>query len=115
MSAIIKSSGGSLLDNIFIFYDFSQVKDAVLVVTYFENLGRWEKIIVFYINNSWETESLMMQLSSKKYKWLCEKLLLIFQQPNVEASKSLCNDIKQESDFILTLNGVNVPDNLHKG
>ena len=106
MSAVIKSSGGDLLDNIFIFYDFSQVKDAVLIVTYFESLRRWDKVFIFFINDQWETESLLMRLSATKYEWLCKKLDFIFKELYAEESINLNEEMQKEADFIIALNAM---------
>lgn len=80
MSAIIKSGSENLLDNVYIFYDFNQVRDAVLIITYFEQLCRWEKLYVYFTNNRWESESLLMYMNCEKLNWIREKLNSIFQE-----------------------------------
>ena len=56
MSVILNSRSIDVLEKIFIFYDFNQVVDVVMVVAYIDKLGRWEKIFVYNSEDIWHIE-----------------------------------------------------------
>ena len=80
MSVILKTHAIDMFDNVFIFYDFQQVRDAIMIAAFFEELRRWEKIFIYYSGDRWGVEKLKEYFNSKKYEWICSKLNMIFQR-----------------------------------
>ena len=107
MSVILNSRSIDVLENIFIFYDFNQVVDAVMVVAYIDKLGRWEKIFVYNSGDVWDIDNLAKYFDKRKFNWLSKKLNMIFQ--NRESSNQfdgidIDKDMKVDSDFVVGLN-----------
>ena len=78
---LVKSESTDVFNNVFIFYDFKQVKDMIMIVTYLEQSKQWEKIFIFNKDSRWQTDELQDYLSEEKYKWTFEKLTEIFNEP----------------------------------
>jgi len=79
MNLILYSPAIDILDNVFIFYNFKQVRDAIMVVTFVEEASNWQKTFIYYSNERWQIESLKDYFDSKKYGWVCRELQPVFQ------------------------------------
>ena len=79
MNLILSSPAIDILDNVFIFYNFKQVRDAIMIVTFVEEAGSWQKTFIYYSNENWQTENLKNYFDHKKYNWVCRKLQPVFQ------------------------------------
>src|SRR2546423_10611237 len=56
MSAVIKLPGyNGKPNNIFLIYDFNQIKDLILIVMYVDKLNTWKKIFINYKDGEWKT------------------------------------------------------------
>ncbi|HYJ65992.1 MAG TPA: hypothetical protein VEV62_19750 [Parafilimonas sp.] len=109
MSVILNPRSTDVLDSVFIFYDFKQILDAIMIVTFVEGLNRWQKIFVYNSEDGWEIETLKNFLDSKKFEWLSKKLNLIFQ--NREQSEQfegidITKEIEQNAGFEFSLNAI---------
>ena len=109
MSVLLNPRNSDVLDTVFIFYDFKQVLDAMMIVTFVEGINRWQKIFVYNSEDGWEIETLKDYLDSKKFEWLSKKLNLIFQHR--ESSEQfegidITREIEQNVGFELSLNAV---------
>ncbi len=104
---MIKSQNTDVLDNVIIFYDFKQVNDVLMIVTFDEKTKSWEKVFVYNSANGWETNSLKQYVNNKKFEWISKKLNLIFQQSEIDVhfdNINLDEVMKNESKFVLALN-----------
>jgi len=109
MSVLLNPRNSDVLDTVFIFYDFKQVLDAMMIVTFVEGINRWQKIFVYNYEDGWEIETLKDYLDSKKFEWLSKKLNLIFQhRENSEQFEGIdiTRDIEQNVGFELSLNAI---------
>lgn len=79
MSVMIRSHSCDVLDDIFIFYDFQQVQDAMMIVAYFDNSNSWEKLFIYYSDDKWETKFLKHYFTIDKYDWICKQIDIILQ------------------------------------
>ena len=109
MSVILNSRTSDVLDTVFIFYDFKQVLDAIMIITFVEGTNQWQKVFVHNSENGWEIETLKNYVDPKKFEWLRNKLNLIFQ--NRENSRQfqgieITGEIKQNVGFELSLNAI---------
>ena len=109
MSVVLKSRNADLLDNVFIFYDFKQVHDAMMIVTFDKKTKSWEKVFVYNSVNGWEINDVKRHVDDKKFKWISKKLDLIFHQNKIDVHLddiNLDEVIRSESKFVLALNRV---------
>ncbi|HYJ63499.1 MAG TPA: hypothetical protein VEV62_07135 [Parafilimonas sp.] len=109
MSVLLNRRNSDVLDTVFIFYDFKQVLDAMMIVTFVEGINRWQKIFVYNSEDGWEIETLKDYLDSKKFEWLSKKLNLIFQhRENSEQFEGIdiTRDIERSVGFELSLNAI---------
>ena len=109
MSVILNHGNIDVLDKIFIFYDFKQVLDAIMIVTFVERTNRWQKVFVCNSEDGWEIETLKPYVDSNKFEWLCKKLNLIFQhRENSEQFDGIeiTSDIEKNIGFELAINGL---------
>ena len=109
MSVLLNHRNSDVLDTVFIFYDFKQVLDAMMIVTFVEGINRWQKIFLYNSEYGWEIETLKDYLDSKKFEWLSKKLNLIFQhRENSEQFEGIdiTKEIEQNVGFELSLNAV---------
>ena len=109
MSIIFNFRSADVLDNVFIFYNFKQVLDTIMIVTFVERINRWQKIFVYNSDDRWETETLKTYVDSNKFEWLCKKLNLIFQhreQCEQFEGIDISKEIEQNPDLLLTLNEI---------
>jgi hypothetical protein len=109
MSVLLNPRNSDVLDTVFIFYDFKQVLDAMMIVTFIEGINRWQKIFVYNSEDGWEIETLKDYLDSKKFEWLSKKLNLIFQhRENSEQFEGIdiTRDIERSVGFELSLNAI---------
>jgi hypothetical protein len=109
MSIIFNFHSTDVLDNVFIFYDFKQVLDTIMVVTFVERINRWQKIFVFNSEDRWETEMLKTYVEPNKFEWLCKKLNLIFQhreQCEQFEGIDIRSEIEQNPALLRTLNEI---------
>ncbi len=79
MNVVLYSPAIDILDNVFIFYNFKQVCDAIMVVTFAKEAGSWEKTFIYYSNERWQTESLKDYFDNQKYVWVCKELQPVFK------------------------------------
>ena len=91
MSVVLKSRNADLLDNVFIFYDFKQVHDAIMIVTFDTKTKSWEKVFVYNNVNGWETNNIKRHVDDKKFNWISKKLNLIVQQDEVDTESDCTN------------------------
>jgi hypothetical protein len=106
---IINRGNTDVLDNILIFYDFKQVLDAIMIVTFVEATNRWQKVFVCNSEDGWEIEALKPYVDANKFDWLCKKLTLIFQhreQSEQFEGIDITSDIDQNIGFELAINGL---------
>ena len=109
MSVIFKRGNVDILDNIFIFYDFKQVLDAIMIVTFVEETNRWQKVFVCNSEDGWEIETLKPYVDANKFEWLCKKLSLIFQhREDSEQFEGInvTSEIEQNVGFEFAINGL---------
>jgi hypothetical protein len=109
MSMIFNFRNTDVLDNVFIFYNFKQVLDVIMVVTFVERINRWQKIFVYNSDDGWETETLKTYVDSNKFEWLSKKLNLIFQhreQSEQFEGIDITKQIEQNPALQLTLNEI---------
>jgi len=98
-----------VLDTVFIFYDFKQVLDAMMIVTFVEGINRWQKIFVYNSEDGWEIETLKNYIDSKKFEWLSKKLNLIFQhreQSDQFDGIDITTEIEDDAGFEISLNAI---------
>ncbi len=98
MSVIIKARGTGVLDNVFIFYDFKQVRDAVLVIMFAKQLGCWEKVLIYNTTNGWEADILKNYLEDDRYGLVSKKLKLIFNETEKRNRTEITNIGKLSTD-----------------
>jgi hypothetical protein len=109
MSVLLNPRNSDVLDTVFIFYDFKQVLDAMMIVTFVEGINRWQKIFVYNSEDGWEIETLKDYLDSKKFEWLSKKLNLIFQHREKSGQFEgidITREIEQNVGFELSLNAI---------
>jgi len=109
MSVILNPRNIDVLDSVFIFYDFKQILDAIMIVTFVEGTNRWQKIFVYDSEDGWEIETLKAYLDSTKFEWLSKKLNLIFQhRENSEQFEGIdiTREIEQNAGFEFSLNAI---------
>ena len=63
---------------IFIWYDFKQIRDAILLLLYTEKNKQYEKVFIYESSNCWQTDILKKYTDEKTYKAICKKLKYIF-------------------------------------
>jgi hypothetical protein len=92
-------------NNIYLIYDFKQVKDVILMVMYVDKLRAWKKIFLNYRDDKWKTNILTCYMNAETYKQVCNKLQLI--SPTVitanEKALNLERTIQQEATFLLNM------------
>jgi hypothetical protein len=109
MSVILNPRGTDVLDSVFIFYDFKQILDAIMIVTFVEGINRWQKIFVYNSEDGWEIETLKNYIDSKKFEWLSKKLNLIFQhreQSDQFDGIDITTEIEDDAGFEISLNAI---------
>jgi hypothetical protein len=109
MSVVLNPGNIDVLDSVFIFYDFKQVLDAIMIITFVEGINRWQKIFVYNSEGGWEIETLKNYLDSKKFEWLSKTLNLIFQhreQSELFEGIDITKEIEQNAGFELSLNAI---------
>ncbi len=105
MLAVIKlpCTNGSP-NNIFITYDFKQVKDSVLLVMYVPRLKSFKKIFITYENGILDTGILAFFLEDDNlYRQVCNTLQLIFNkctESNGSIALGFGNNIQDHVGFI---------------
>lgn len=109
MSVIVNRGNTDVLDSVFIFYDFKQVLDAIMIITFVEGINQWQKIFVYNSDKGWDIETLKTFLDPKKFEWLSKKLGLIFQhRENSEQFQGtdITRKIEQNVGFEISLNAI---------
>ena len=109
MSVMLNRGNIDVLDTVFIFYDFKQVLDAIMIVTFVEGINRWQKVFVYNSENGWEIETLKAYLDPKKFEWLSKKLNLIFQhreQSEQFEGIDITREIQHDVGFEISLNAI---------
>jgi len=109
MSVLLNPRNSDVLDTVFIFYDFKQVLDAMMIVTFVEGINRWQKIFVYNSEDGWEIETLKNYIDSKKFEWLSKKLNLIFQhreQSDQFDGIDITTEIEDDAGFEISLNAI---------
>lgn len=109
MSVLLKPRTNDVLDTVFIFYDFKQVLDAIMIVTFVEGINRWQKVFVHNSENGWEIETLKNYLEPKKFEWLSTKLNLIFQhreQSEQFEGIDFTKQMQENTGFQFSLNAI---------
>ncbi|HYJ65965.1 MAG TPA: hypothetical protein VEV62_19615 [Parafilimonas sp.] len=109
MSVLLSPRNMDVLDTVFIFYDFKQVLDAMMIVTFVEGINRWQKIFVYNSEDGWEIETLKNYIDSKKFEWLSKKLNLIFQhreQSDQFDGIDITTEIEDDAGFEISLNAI---------
>lgn len=109
MSVMLNPRNIDVLDSVFIFYDFKQILDAIMIVTFVEGINRWQKVFVLNSEDGWETETLKSYFDSKKFEWLSKKLNLIFQhreQSEQFEGIDITSEIEQNIGFEISLNAI---------
>jgi len=109
MSVLLNPRNSDILDTVFIFYDFKQVLDAMMIVTFVEGIHRWQKIFVYNSEDGWEIETLKNYIDSKKFEWLSKKLNLIFQhreQSDQFDGIDITTEIEDDAGFEISLNAI---------
>ena len=96
---LAKSKSTDVLNNVFIFYDFKQIKDMIMIVTFIEQSHQWEKIFVFCSNDQWRTELLKGYLNEEKYQWTCEQLKEILKEPETNNGFEEIDMTKLKNEF----------------
>ena len=64
---------------IFIWYDFKQIRDAVLLLFFSEKTNHFEKIFIYANNGRWETDVLRYYIDDEAYDPVCKKLQYLFE------------------------------------
>jgi len=92
-------------NNIFLIYNFKQLKDLILMVMYVDKLNTWKKIFVKYKNGEWKTGVLARYMDAKTYRQVCNKLRLICSgdASSDEEMLDLENTMQQEAAFMLNM------------
>jgi hypothetical protein len=109
MSVVLNPGNIDVLDSVFIFYDFKQVLDAIMIITFVEGINRWQKIFVYNSEDGWEIETLKNYLDSKKFEWLSKTLNLIFQhreQSEQFEGIDITGEIEHNAGFEFSLNAI---------
>jgi len=109
MSVLLSPRNMDVLDTVFIFYDFKQVLDAMMIVTFVEGINRWQKIFVYNSEDGWEIETLKNYIDSKKFEWLSKKLNLMFQhreQSDQFDGIDITTEIEDDAGFEISLNAI---------
>ena len=109
MSVKLNKGNIDVLENILVFYDFNQVLDAIMIVTFVEKTNRWQKVFVYNTEDGWEIETLKPYVDSDKFEWLSKKLNLIFQhreQSEQFQGIDITTEIDQNIGFELAINGL---------
>ena len=110
MSVMVRThSNCDVLDNIFIFYNFQQVSDVIMIVAFVERLNRWEKIFIYNSADGWDIKSLATYFNEKKVNWICNKLNMIFQHrenSNQFDGIDIQKAINENANFFLGLNQI---------
>ena len=88
-------------NNIFLIYDFKQIKDVILMVMYVDKLNSWQKVFVSYKDGAWNTHTLTRYMDAQTYKHVCNKLQLIFPTGLTANEKAL--DLEQTMQNEATL------------
>ncbi len=107
MSVMLRTHAIDALDDIFIFYDFQQVRDVIMIVAFIEKLSSWEKIFIYYNEDRWNIESLSTYFDDKKFNWICNNINIILQHR--EESKQfdgidINKEMKDRTNFFFDLN-----------
>jgi hypothetical protein len=91
--------------NIYLIYDFKQIKDVILMVMYVDKLNTWKKIFVNYEDGVWRTRMLTHYIDTKMYKQVCNKLQLICPGDTAsnEEALNLEQTMQQEAAFMLNV------------
>jgi hypothetical protein len=78
MRTMMKLYPDTASKKIFIFYNFHQVRDAVLLLLFAEKTNRFEKIFVYANAGRWETDVLRYYVDGKTYETICKRLKSLF-------------------------------------
>jgi len=106
MSAVLKLPWyNGMPNNIFLIYDFKQIKDLILMVMYVDKLKTWKKVFITYKDGEWKTRILTRYMNAKTYKQVCNKLRLVCPTgiTSNEKALSLEQTMQQEAAFMLNM------------
>lgn len=109
MSVMVRTRAIDVLDNVFIFYDFQQIRDAIMIVAFVEDLGKWEKIFIYFIDGRWEIETLNEYFNDSKASWISDKIGMILQHQEDSGEFGgidIEKDMKMDAVFMLGINKV---------
>ena len=104
MSVLLNPRNIDVLDSVFVVYDFKQILDAIMIVTFVEG-----KVFVYNSEDGWEIENLKNYVDSKKFEWLSKKLNLIFQhreQSQQFEGIDITRQIERDAGFEFSLNAI---------
>ena len=79
MSAMMTLRCNNRRKKIFIWYDFKQIRDAVLLLFFSGKTNHVEKIFIYANNNRWETDVLRYYIDDEAYAPICKKLQYLFE------------------------------------
>lgn len=80
MSLVLNLPGKGMPNNIYMIYNFSQIKDEILLVMYVDKCKSWKKISVGYNNGYWQTNTLIKYTDVKTFNEIQYRLKKIFNQ-----------------------------------
>ena len=109
MSVLLNPRNIDVLDSVCVVYDFKQILDAIMIVTFVEGINRWQKVFVYNSEDGWEIENLKNYVDSKKFEWLSKKLNLIFQhreQSQQFEGIDITRQIERDAGFEFSLNAI---------
>ncbi len=78
MKATLPLFGINTSKKIFIWYDFKQIRDAILLVFFSEKTNRYERVFIYGNAEGWETDILQYCTDGATYKAICKRLKQLF-------------------------------------
>ncbi len=107
MSVVLKLPDNSLSKNVYLIYDFKQVKDSILLIMYVDEIESWKKFFIYFKNGIWETDVLASSTNDETYKQICNKLEFIFSEQehmNDQNDFELEKIMQENTAFMLGVN-----------
>ena len=104
MSAVLKLPRNNGSKNIYLIYDFKQVKDSILIVMYVDKLNSWKKIFINYENGAWDIDILAFYTDDVTCAQIRSKLNFILsrhQYSDEQKALNLEQSMEDNAAFIL--------------
>ena len=70
---------------IYIWYNFKQIRDVVLLLFFSEKTKRFEKVFIYANTSRWEIDVLRHYTDDEMYGAICERLQYLFESREISA------------------------------